>query len=267
MLAGIRSCFVLSFLLALAPGACVPVAAQVSGIPPSVTSIGFGGNQNLARVVPPSVTSLGSNGYLNFHPDFWNCCANLFMPANPNPSLLFEPRHHLRDGDKHKDRGRGKDHADFAVGIVEPAYIPYAVPYAPEAGDDSANVGDAAASGPRSPDLPAKPAADGNAAPPVDDSAKSSTVDSAPVGTEEPVTAQPSTVLVFKDGHMATVVNYAIVGDTLFDFGDGRTRKILLADLDLQATHKINDDRGVDFQVPDSTKRRQILTTEVPEEK
>ena len=55
---------------------------------------------------------------------------------------------------------------------------------------------------------------------------------------------------------MATVVNYAIVGDTLFDFGDGRTRKILLADLDLPATHKVNDDRGVDFQVPASTQPR-----------
>ncbi len=267
MLAAMRSCFMLSFLLALLVAACLFVAAQVDGIAPSVTSIGFGGNQNLARGVPPSVTSLGPNGYLKFHPDFWNCCANLFMPANPNPPLFFEPRHHPTDGDKHKDRDRNRDHADFAVGVVEPAYIPYAVPYAPEADDDSADVDNAAASGPRSPDLPAKPAADVDAAPPADDSAKSSTVEAAAVGPQEPLAAQPSTVLVFKDGHMAAVVNYAIVGDTLFDFGDGRTRKILLADLDLAATHKINDDRGVDFQVPASTKERQILTTEVPAEK
>jgi hypothetical protein len=46
------------------------------------------------------------------------------------------------------------------------------------------------------------------------------------------------------------VLNYAIVGDTLFDFAAGRTHKILLADLDLKATRKANDDRGVDFQVP-----------------
>ncbi|MGO9862720.1 MAG: hypothetical protein ACLPLR_03825 [Terriglobales bacterium] len=256
MLAGIRSWFMVSFLLALLLAGSAPVAAQVSGIPPSVTSIGFGGNQNLARGVPPSVTSLGPNGYLNFYPDFWNCCANLFMPANPNPPLFFEPRHHRRDGDKHKDRDRGKDHADVAVGVVEPAYIPYAVPYAPEAGDDSADVDDAAASGPRSPDLPAKAAADRDAAPPADDSATSSPAEAAPVGPQERLAAQPSTVLVFKDGRMAAVVNYAIVGETLFDFGDGRTRKILLTDLDLPATHKINDDRGVDFQVPDSTKQR-----------
>jgi hypothetical protein len=64
------------------------------------------------------------------------------------------------------------------------------------------------------------------------------------------VSAQPYTVLVFKDGHQSDVLNYAIVGDTLFDFAEGRTRKILLADLDLKATQKANDDRGVDFQIP-----------------
>ena len=68
--------------------------------------------------------------------------------------------------------------------------------------------------------------------------------------------AQPSTVLVFKDGHQADVLNYAIVGDALFDLGDGRTKKILLADLDLAATRKANDDRGVDFQVPAGTQRQ-----------
>jgi hypothetical protein len=46
------------------------------------------------------------------------------------------------------------------------------------------------------------------------------------------------------------------VGDTLFDFGAGRTHKILLADLDLAATRKANDDRGVDFQIPASATRQ-----------
>jgi hypothetical protein len=52
------------------------------------------------------------------------------------------------------------------------------------------------------------------------------------------------------------VLNYAIVGDTLFDFADGRTKKILLADLDLPATRKANDDNGVDFQIPVTTARQ-----------
>jgi hypothetical protein len=60
-------------------------------------------------------------------------------------------------------------------------------------------------------------------------------------------------VLIFKDGHRSDVLNYAIAGDTLFDFSAGRTHKIPLSDLDLPATHKANDDRGVDFQIPDGT--------------
>jgi hypothetical protein len=57
-------------------------------------------------------------------------------------------------------------------------------------------------------------------------------------------------VLVFKDGHQLEVANYAIVGSTLYDLTDGRRHKIALAELDLAATAKQNDDRGIDFQVP-----------------
>ncbi len=59
------------------------------------------------------------------------------------------------------------------------------------------------------------------------------------------------TVLVYKDKHKEKeeVANYAIVGDQLFDFTNGR-RKIAIADLDVAATTKANDDRGVDFQLP-----------------
>ena len=65
-----------------------------------------------------------------------------------------------------------------------------------------------------------------------------------------PAPDQPETVLVFKDGHQLEVANYAIVGSTLYDLTGGRRQKIALADLDLTATAKQNDDRGVDFQVP-----------------
>jgi hypothetical protein len=65
-----------------------------------------------------------------------------------------------------------------------------------------------------------------------------------------PESPQPSTTLVFKDGHQLEVSNYAIVGQTLYDLSSGRPRKIALADLDLSATQKENDDRGVVFQLP-----------------
>jgi len=68
------------------------------------------------------------------------------------------------------------------------------------------------------------------------------------------VANEPRTVLVFKDGHQRVILNYAIVGATLFDLSDGLTRKVALAELDLPATVKQNDDRGVEFQLPSSLK-------------
>jgi hypothetical protein len=59
-------------------------------------------------------------------------------------------------------------------------------------------------------------------------------------------------VIVFRDGHQTELQNYAIVGNTLFDLTDNLTHKIQLADVDLAATHKANDARGVDFQIPGS---------------
>ena len=65
-----------------------------------------------------------------------------------------------------------------------------------------------------------------------------------------PAPITPPTVLVFRDQHKQDVQNYAIVGQTLWEFESQRTHKIPLADLDLQATIKANDDRGVTFRVP-----------------
>src|SRR5258708_122379 len=62
----------------------------------------------------------------------------------------------------------------------------------------------------------------------------------------------PPTVLVFRDQHKQEVRNYAIVGQTLWNFSPQRTEKISISDLDLTATTKANDDRGLSFHVPDS---------------
>ena len=60
----------------------------------------------------------------------------------------------------------------------------------------------------------------------------------------------PATILVFRDAHQQEVGNYAIVGQTLWNFAPGRTQKIPLSSLDIAATEKENDDRGVTFRVP-----------------
>jgi hypothetical protein len=63
----------------------------------------------------------------------------------------------------------------------------------------------------------------------------------------------PPTVLVFRDQHKQEIRNYAIVGQTLWNFSPQRTEKIPISDLDLIATTKANDDRGLSFRVPESS--------------
>ncbi len=61
---------------------------------------------------------------------------------------------------------------------------------------------------------------------------------------------EPATALVFRDQHVEEVHNYAIAGGTLWVLSDKSAKKIPLTQLDVAATVKMNDDRGVDFQVP-----------------
>lgn len=231
----------------------VLAGAQIHGVAPSVTSFGFGGSNNPTPGVAASVTSVGPNGFA--------CCSGPFI------SPFFVPSRGFRfDGDGARFHGRrSHDHMRFPVGVFTPAYVPYAVPYpvAYDEGDsgDYDAIGAGSAQTHRnltydgdtwrrdSVDLRQKLAktADRETAkePPAREVALAPVPDSA-----GPVTAQPATVLVYKDGHKGEVQNYAIVGDTLFDFSGNLSHKILLADLDLTATQKANDDRGVEFQMP-----------------
>jgi len=58
------------------------------------------------------------------------------------------------------------------------------------------------------------------------------------------------TMLIFKDGHQLEVGNYAIVGHNLYDMSPGHPSKVALADIDVTATQKQNEQHGVKFQVP-----------------
>ena len=59
------------------------------------------------------------------------------------------------------------------------------------------------------------------------------------------------TLLVFRDRHTQEVQNYAMVGGTLWIFSEQRATKLPLSWLDIEATTKANEDRGVDFQFPE----------------
>jgi len=65
--------------------------------------------------------------------------------------------------------------------------------------------------------------------------------------------AEPETALVFRDQHVMEVRNYAISGGMVWVLNEDVAKKIPLDQLDLDATVKMNGERGVDFQVPGPT--------------
>jgi hypothetical protein len=64
--------------------------------------------------------------------------------------------------------------------------------------------------------------------------------------------AHAATVLVYRDGHTETVENYAVADSTLWILNQSRARKVPLSELDLPATRRDNEQRGVDFELPSS---------------
>lgn len=79
---------------------------------------------------------------------------------------------------------------------------------------------------------------------------KTAGVTPAPAITPETDEKTSLTVLVFTDGHRVEARNYAIVGQTLWIYTDQDSKKVPLADLDVNATKNANSDRGIVFQVP-----------------
>ena len=210
--------------------------AQVNGMPASVTSPGFGGRQ--VNGVAPSVTSLGPRGYTPGSP---TCCFRGVTPpkgvssSHPNPGF-----HH------------NQHNGNLLWGGV------YAAPYYGyyDSGEDVASdpSGDQYNGGPtifdrRGSGAPPPPS---TSYPARSSSYRAAQADPADPGQSDAASDsdQPQTVLVFKDGHQVEVANYAIVGSTLYDLSSGHRQKIALSDLDLSATSKQNDDRGIDFQLP-----------------
>lgn len=76
------------------------------------------------------------------------------------------------------------------------------------------------------------------------------TAPAAPPRVESRPEAARPTVLVFQDKHIQEVENYAIVGQTLWLFSEQRAKKVPLSELDIPATTKLNDERGIEFRVP-----------------
>lgn len=192
--------------------------ATIHGVPPSVTSFGFGGRAGF-HGTPPSVTSL-----------------NFGRIPQGSPRFGFRGQPLMR-------RHRREFIAPFWGGY----YPPYAYDYGYD--DPGYYTDDSTGQYPGGPTV-----FDRNGAPPAPEPGYDYRAELTPAPSQESVTDQPSTVLIFKDGHKQEVKNYAIVGATLYDLTEGRTRKVQLAELDLPATVKQNDERGVTFDLPAGSK-------------
>ena len=76
----------------------------------------------------------------------------------------------------------------------------------------------------------------------------------APSQPSAPEVPRPPTRLVFRDGKRTEVQSYAIIGQTLWVLSEQRSHKIPLSDLDLDATVRLNEQRGIEFPLPEQTK-------------
>jgi len=227
-----------SFTRMFLAAAVLVSAAFAQGPPASVTSLGFGGNGNKGGGPPASVTS----------PGFGNTGQNRFF---------FNPQHQFHGNPNPKRHHNFFPQNNF--GAVYAVPVPYYVPLdTVEPVDDTMEqvtappaqylggptVFDRRGPGVAAP-VPVEPA------PRQEAPAEAEAV---PAVEPRPAADQPQTLLVFKDGHHVAVQNYAIVGDMLYDMTPGHSHKVLLADLDLDATTKQNDERGIDFRLPPHAK-------------
>jgi hypothetical protein len=61
----------------------------------------------------------------------------------------------------------------------------------------------------------------------------------------------PPTVLVFNDGHRIETRGYAVSGTTVWTLDEGNVRKFPLSDLNLPRTQAENQQRGIEFKIPE----------------
>lgn len=214
--------------------------ATIHGNPPSVTSFGFGGTPGF-HGMPPSVTSLNF-GSAPFH------ASTRFGGFVAGPFRSHHHHHHHGFAYPYYYGGYYAPYVYDYGDYEEPGY------YVLNPGPDDSMEGDYRG-GPTVFDRRGTGYSSSRPTSARDDyRAELDAIQTQAPAPAQPVADQPETVLIFKDGHKVEVQNYAIVGKTLYDLSDGRTRKMALAELDLPATVKQNDDRGISFQLPAGTK-------------
>lgn len=258
----------------LAAGLSIPALAQVRGIPASVTSIT---PSRSTSGILPSVTSLGpmgpttntrfsfdrgrdfgrNHGNSNFNsmcstpgaliPAAMGCTSTTFTNS------LYGLAHNSRPVNLRPHGHRGPS------GGYYPVYVPYAVPVAvePVAPETEAQPEESSEEPPAYTVFENRPTSAVPPPPPapIDESRvyHPGAASAEPVASDTSTPQRPPIVLVYKDGHQRELQNYAIVGQYVYDISGYTSQKIALADLNLGATVKANDDRGIEFALPSGT--------------
>ena len=226
----------------------LPVAAQTRGVPASVTSFGFGGRPGFGGV-PASVTSPGFGVAPGFVPH---------GGFRGGRGLLHRP------GGFFPGRNNG-----FFGGTSTPFFpvsVPVAVPYFGyfDYSDVQQQAQPALAAQPQ-PIIIVVPEHVAGAA----DVSQQQPASSPEIierqgdryvrrGSEQPQAQAPAkpqpppppTIIVLRNGQELELTDYAVTGDILYDLSNGRTKKISLAQVDVPATIKLNEDRGIEFSLP-----------------
>ncbi len=193
--------------------------AQVHGIPASVTSGDHG--------IPASVTSLGPNGFgTRAAPRSCDRCVSLVSAPYPIfvPYPVYQAVFEARFTQVQPAARANESRRSASARHEEPVAV---------ADDDPERYGDHYLDAREDQRRAGKVAAKPMSLPPP-----------------EPPKPEPPTILVFKDGHRAEVQNYAIVGDAFWELSDQLAKKFELRELDLDATVKLNDQRGTPFRLP-----------------
>ncbi len=223
-----RQALTLAFAVVCSLVLVTPSFGQARGIPPP-TVLSMGGPHSLGAP-PPSVTSMGPRipGYGHYHQSYYNGRYRGYGYGYSGGWAYAAPYYYIPYGDY------GYDY-DY-VGGADPYSGP---PVGPN--DPTLHI------------IVEQPPVRSYRAPAEDVEAEA-TPPPPPVRQEQASPAREAkpiepTVLIFHDGHRQEVTNYAIMGQTVYVLDD-HTQKIPLANLDVAATVKANDDRGLEFEVP-----------------
>src|ERR1700691_2863870 len=214
-------------LFSLAVSLSLPLQAQVPAMEfHGVPSSGIGGTSTAFSAVRPSANVPGYGAAA------FGCCASFFFPSSFSPMVPYSP---VATG--HQEHRRRHRRNREVVGVAEPVYIPYAVPYAVDSDEPADDADDAEPAGAALGDVTPERLSGSRAGKPGsrqftatgvpedaeqkaigdstgdsgDDAGSDSAAEVTPQSPDVPVVAQPTTVLVFKDGHRSEIVNYAIV--------------------------------------------------------